>query len=144
MSNPANEKPRTDGVMSPEDRTRFNTRLSNLKQRLGKVRGEPEDTKAVGGNGRNLGYAFRMALDMVAAVVVGGVIGWYLDRWLDTKPVLLLIMIALGLAAGFSNVWRTYKLMQADAGLGTAGQGATGPGQDSADVRARPQNENDD
>ena len=130
--------------MSPEDRARFNTRLSNLEQRLDKVRGEPEDIEAVSGNGRNLGYAFRMALDMVAAVVVGGGIGWYLDRWLDTKPVLLLIMIVLGLAAGFSNVWRTYKLMQADAGLGTAGQGATGPGQHDADARALPQKENND
>ena len=60
-----------------------------------------------------------MATDIVAAVLVGGVIGWYLDRWLGTQPVLLLIFIALGMAAGVRNVIRTYRIMAAEFGTNT-------------------------
>ena len=54
------------------------------------------------------GYAqgMRMSLEMVAAVVVGGGIGWFLDGWLDTKPLFLLIFLALGLIAGIRNVYQ--------------------------------------
>lgn len=47
----------------------------------------------------------RLSLEMVAAVVVGGGIGWFLDGWLDTKPLFLLIFLALGLVAGIRNVY---------------------------------------
>ena len=43
----------------------------------------------------------------VAAVAVGGLIGWQCDRWFHTSPFLLILFLALGTAAGF---WTVYRL----------------------------------
>jgi ATP synthase protein I len=51
-----------------------------------------------------------MALELpfvfVSAIVVGGLIGYALDRWLHTKPVFLLILGAIGFYAGLRDVLR--------------------------------------
>jgi len=83
-----------------------------------------------------MGYGFRMATDIIAAVVVGTTIGWYLDQWLGTKPILLLIFIAIGLAAGVRNVIRSYRVMAADLGTNT--------GVDTDDLSTPNKNDYDD
>ena len=45
--------------------------------------------------------AWTMVSELVAAVVTWGGIGWLLDRWLDTAPLLLMIGIVIGTATGF-------------------------------------------
>jgi len=60
-----------------------------------------------------------MATDIIAAVIVGGAFGWFLDQWLGTRPYLLLIFIVLGLIAGIRNLIRTYRLMTAEYGSNT-------------------------
>ena len=59
--------------------------------------------------------AIRAVSELVAAVLVGGVIGWGLDWWLGTSPVLLLIFFLFGFAAGVVNVVRATQ--QTKAGL---------------------------
>ncbi len=57
-----------------------------------------------------------VGLNLVSATFVGLLIGWWLDRWLDTKPWLLLTFLVLGIAAGFKNVVQEVKKIQkADA-----------------------------
>jgi len=65
-----------------------------------------------------LGLAFRLAAELVAGVVVGVFIGWVLDRWLGTAPLLLIVFFALGAAAGFINVFRTARQMNVQSGAG--------------------------
>ncbi len=48
-----------------------------------------------------------MGTDLVAAVIVGAGIGWFLDGWLGTWPILFVIFFLFGAAAGFMNVIRT-------------------------------------
>jgi ATP synthase protein I len=43
---------------------------------------------------------------LVSAIVVGGVFGYFLDRWLHTKPYLTLVFGALGFYAGVRDVLR--------------------------------------
>lgn len=43
---------------------------------------------------------------MLSALVVAVAIGWALDRWLHTSPILLALFVLLGGAAGVANVWR--------------------------------------
>ena len=56
-----------------------------------------------------LGIAGRFATELVAALVVGGGLGWSVD-WLwgrfgfHTKPVFLIVFFILGAAAGIRNV----------------------------------------
>ena len=43
---------------------------------------------------------------MVSAIIVGGFFGYLLDRWLHTKPVLLLILGGVGFYVGVRDVLR--------------------------------------
>jgi F0F1-type ATP synthase assembly protein I len=51
---------------------------------------------------------FAMAMELpfiiVAAVIVGGLIGYFLDRWLHATPVLMLVFGGLGFFAGLRDV----------------------------------------
>jgi len=47
--------------------------------------------------------------EFVAAVVVGGLLGWKADEWLGTGPWLLIVLLGLGVATGFWNIYRLAK-----------------------------------
>ena len=59
---------------------------------------------------KSFSQQFAMAMElpfvMVATVVVGGTFGFLLDRWLHTKPVLMLIFGVLGFVAGLRDILR--------------------------------------
>ena len=50
--------------------------------------------------------AMELPFVIVAAVAVGGVIGFLLDRWLHTKPYLMLLLGFLGFFGGLRDVLR--------------------------------------
>ena len=43
----------------------------------------------------------------MSAVVLGGGLGWAIDRWLGTKPFAMLILMVLMFIAAMANVWRS-------------------------------------
>ena len=53
-----------------------------------------------------VGLGARVLTEFVAGIAVGALIGWQLDKWLHTSPILLIVFLALGTAAGFWNVYR--------------------------------------
>jgi ATP synthase protein I len=55
---------------------------------------------------QGLAFAMRIGVEIVAALIVGVAIGYFLDRWLGTKPWFLLVFFVLGATAGFMNVFR--------------------------------------
>ena len=63
-------------------------------------------------NTSSLGTALKLSTEMVAAVLVGSIIGFILDNWFDSKPWLTIIFFIAGAAAGILNVIRSAKLMQ--------------------------------
>lgn len=52
------------------------------------------------------GIGTRVGVELLSALVVGLGIGWALDRWLHTSPLMLVVFVVLGGAAGIANVWR--------------------------------------
>jgi ATP synthase protein I len=56
---------------------------------------------------RKTGLAYAAAFSLFAAVVAGLILGWLLDRWLGTKPWLLLAGLVLGSAAGLYEFIRS-------------------------------------
>jgi ATP synthase protein I len=68
----------------------------------------------------SLGIAFRFSTEMVAALVVGGGIGWGIDwmtgHWspIHTKPWGMILFFVLGAAAGMLNVIRAAKELNAE------------------------------
>ncbi len=85
----------------------FKTRLKIAKDKISKRSKKNEEN-----NSSKLGKAFKMGTEMVAAVLVGTIIGFILDNWFGTKPWLILIFFFVGVAAGILNVVRSAKKMQ--------------------------------
>ncbi|MBF0294952.1 MAG: AtpZ/AtpI family protein [Magnetococcales bacterium] len=53
-----------------------------------------------------MSMALRMSSDLVAAIFVGGGIGYLLDHWCNTQPWMTVIFFVFGTAAGFRNLYR--------------------------------------
>ncbi len=100
------------------DRDAIKLRLHDLEERLGRVRGarEPKAASSSEGRGPALGRALRLSTELIAGVAVGGFIGWALDRFFGTAPLLLVVFLILGAAAGILNVIRSAQAMQDAAG----------------------------
>ena len=52
-----------------------------------------------------------IGLHMVSGPLVGVVIGYFLDRWLETSPWFKLIFLFIGIGAGFLNVYMDSKIL---------------------------------
>jgi ATP synthase protein I len=59
-----------------------------------------------GSLGGAMSLGMRVMTEFVAGIVVGALVGWQLDVWCKTSPVLLIVFLTLGTAAGFWNVYR--------------------------------------
>ena len=86
-------------------------RLEELDRKLKGARSTRSGPVRAERRGTQLGLAFRLATELVAGFVVGGIIGWQLDTWFGTMPLFLLVFFGLGAAAGILNVVRTAKAM---------------------------------
>ena len=93
--------------MAPTDD--FDERLARAKAQRGDA---PSREPA---NPSFLGLAFRIGAELVAGVAFGGALGFFLDKWLGTSPLLLIVCFFLGTAAGFRNVFRHAREMNAKA-----------------------------
>ncbi len=83
----------------------------SFEERLGAARAkqglDPPSQPAVPPLGASaMGLGLRVGVELVSALAVAAAIGFFLDRWLHTKPVLLAVFVLLGGAAGVANVWR--------------------------------------
>ena len=86
------------------------SRLDNLSKALDAERGTSQKAGASDAEAKSTGSAMNLGVrvlsEFVAAVCVGALLGWQLDKWLGTAPILLILLLALGPAAGFYNVYR--------------------------------------
>ena len=93
----------------PDDR-----RLAEIEERLRRAREKRDEVRQVEAPNSKLGIAFRLVTELMAAVIVGGAMGWGLDRILGTGPFLLIVMFMVGVAAGIFTVVRTAQQMNRD------------------------------
>jgi len=91
-------------------------RLAELEERLQKARRQRGDSEPGEAPPSKLGIAFRLVTELLAAVLVGGGIGWALDSLFGTTPFLLIVMFLVGVAAGFVNVVRTARQLEKEQG----------------------------
>tara|TARA_Y100000590_G_scaffold468240_1_gene650260 strand:+ start:14278 stop:14586 length:309 start_codon:yes stop_codon:yes gene_type:complete len=57
--------------------------------------------------GRQISIALRLSTELIIATIVGGVLGWYIDKWLETKPIFFLIFLILGIISGVMTAIKT-------------------------------------
>jgi ATP synthase protein I len=123
MSDPSKDQNPGRGELTPEERAAFERRIGQLGSELGRAKAA-RDPGPQGGDalrGRGMAYGFRMSSELVAAILVGGVVGYVLDRWLGTTPWLFLVFFILGFAAGILNLLRAYRQMQGEIAARTGG-----------------------
>ena len=84
----------------------ISTRLKIAKKNIKNIKKENS-----GSNAASLGKALKISTELVASVVVGSTIGFLLDSWFDTKPLLIICFFIMGVAAGILNVFRSAKKM---------------------------------
>ena len=85
----------------------FKTRLRIAKKELLKKSLNENEKR-----GLFMGSAFRLGTELVAAVVVGTIIGFILDNWFGTKPWFIITFFFIGVIAGIMNVIRVANNMQ--------------------------------
>ena len=91
--------------MSKKDE--FKTRLKLAKDRIKKSEIKNDEKSS-----SNIGHAFKISTELLAAVIVGTIIGFILDNWFDTKPWFIITFFFLGVIAGIYNVIKVAKNMQ--------------------------------
>ncbi|MCZ8182309.1 MAG: AtpZ/AtpI family protein [Beijerinckiaceae bacterium] len=90
--------------------------MESLRSRLDALKAQREGESARGGlfggsssKGTDNGAfakAMRATSELAAGVIVGGGIGYLLDRQLGTLPIFLIIFLMVGMAAGFLNLYK--------------------------------------
>ena len=80
--------------------------LDDFSERLERLRGRGEEPSRQG-SASAWGRAMRISSDLLAGIFVGCLLGLGRDHWLGTKPLFLLVGLALGFAAGLRNMMRT-------------------------------------
>ena len=86
----------------------FANRLRDLRKQVDGDNGAVEKPGAAV-PGSAMGLAFLVGIELAAGLVVGGGLGWLLDRWWHTSPAMLIVFFFLGAAAGMVNVFRTAR-----------------------------------
>ena len=90
--------------------------MKNLKEistrlKIAKKNIVNSEVKNKGSNAASLGKALKIGTELVAAVVVGTTLGFILDNWFGTKPLLTICLFFLGVTAGILNVFKSAKKM---------------------------------
>ena len=85
----------------------FKTRLRIAKKEFLKNNPDVKEKR-----GLFMGSAFRLGTELVAAVVVGTIIGFILDNWFGTKPWFIITFFFIGVIAGIMNVIKVANNMQ--------------------------------
>ena len=102
------------------------SRLTELDTRLAKARGDMAPSVGAAGpsdeDGGSLRLALRVGTELVAALVVGLLIGWTLDRWWGTRPFMTIGFFFVGIAAGMINVYRAMNGLGLAVGYGKPGR----------------------
>jgi len=87
----------------------FEERLKAARSRQG-LDTPPQPTPGNQGElgGSLWGIGLRVGIELVSALVVAVAIGYGLDRLFHTTPILTVVFVPLGGAAGVLNLWRMF------------------------------------
>lgn len=89
-------------TQKPDDIKQLEKRIAELKRKEAAARKEQPESEYA----RASKAGFRVATELISAVIVGAAIGYLLDDWFGTKPWLMVAFLLTGGAAGMLNVYR--------------------------------------
>ncbi len=79
----------------------------DLSRRIAEARDKAGLERRKAPSEESRGYA--LGVEFVGAVLVGGLLGWFLDRQFGTAPWLMIVLLLLGFAAGVRNALKRSK-----------------------------------
>ena len=85
-----------------------------IKERIKKIKADDVSKDDQNKKVSPLGVAMKMGTEFVAAVFVASFIGFYIDKWLETTPVFIIVLFIIGSVAGIFNVVRSSKMINKD------------------------------
>jgi len=90
----------------------FNKKLENLKKLNSKIKNQKKNKDF-----KDFGTFLKLGVELISAIIVGLVIGLFLDNYFQSKPIFLFIFLILGFAAGIMNVFRSVKKLGFEVGF---------------------------
>jgi ATP synthase protein I len=88
--------------------------IKEIKEKVKKLKDELKSKELKKEGSSSMGIALKMGTEFVAAVFVASFIGFYVDKWLETTPVFIIIFFIIGSVAGILNVVRSSKMINKD------------------------------
>jgi len=86
--------------------------FANFDERMAKAKGASDgsdEAQEEAPRRFRYGEGIQVGIELVAGIGGGCLIGWGLDQWLGTKPILLVIFFFLGAAGGMLNAYRRLR-----------------------------------
>jgi len=83
--------------------------LETLNQKIDGMKSQRKEDEPAPSEASKVGRAMHMATELLAAVGVGGVMGYLLDSWIGTSPIFFILLFFTGFAAGVRNMLRNYN-----------------------------------
>ncbi len=116
MADPTDNRQNVTNSTDKSDGDSYLDRLDKLDARLQELRDHKDPDAAARRDRSALSQGVKIASELVASILVGSIIGWQLDKWLSTAPVLLIIFFLLGTAAGLRSVMRSAEALSRTTG----------------------------
>ena len=88
--------------------------IKEIKEKVKKLKDELKSKELKKEGSSSMGIALKMGTEFVAAVFVASFIGFYVDKWLETTPVFIIIFFIIGSVAGILNVVRSSEMINKD------------------------------
>ena len=107
MSNDDKTGRQASDALSAEERAALSKRATDIGTKIESAKSRhatPHHGDTSQGNAMAKGL--RISAELIGGVVVGGGLGWLLDKWLGTFPWLFIVFFLLGSAAGMLNIVR--------------------------------------
>jgi ATP synthase protein I len=91
--------------MTQEPEDVFKARLAAAQAQRDKEKGVTAHSGSMG-LPSGMGLGFRIGVELVVGLAVGGGVGYLIDRWLGSSPWLTILFFFFGAGAGVMNVYR--------------------------------------
>lgn len=78
---------------------------------------KPKPVIKASSDNSSLAFGMRVGTEFIVSVTAPAVLGYFLDSWLGTKPFLMLLLLFLGIGAGFMSIYKITQNMGSSVGF---------------------------